>query len=161
MVVQCKTLINFRLHYGAVNCGGIGFGEVLDRLVLAKSKSRQPEKSLSCRVLRKVTDDTIGRRLRRKMTNFDAIIMRVNDSSNAYILDPTFEMKYFISPEYRKSKERFVNTKDISGHTALHVAAFNNNIKGVKMLLKYGACPFIKNKEERVTFTANNSFLLI
>lgn len=95
------------------------------------------------------------------MTNYDMMIIRVNDSSNAYILDTSFESRYFISSEYKKTKQSFINAKDSDGHTALHVVAFNNNVKGVKMLLKYGGCPFIKDLQERVFFIPYFSSLLI
>jgi ankyrin repeat protein len=139
------------LHYGAVHGGSREFSGILDRFLLVKRE----EKNVSCKILRKVSGGMTCKRLRRKMTNYDAIIMRINDSSNAYTLDSSFEMKYFASLEYKKSKESFINARDNSGHTALHVAAFNNNIKGVKMLLRYNACPFIKDLQESVTVNFN------
>eukprot|EP00826_Nyctotherus_ovalis_P039509 TRINITY_DN3806_c0_g2_i4.p1 TRINITY_DN3806_c0_g2~~TRINITY_DN3806_c0_g2_i4.p1 ORF type:complete len:102 (-),score=15.17 TRINITY_DN3806_c0_g2_i4:333-638(-) len=95
------------------------------------------------------------------MTNFDAIIQRMNDASNAYVLDSSFEMRYFVSPEYKKSQQNFVNVKDNNGHTALHVAAFSNNMRGVKVFLEYGGCPFMKDMQDKVSSNVYSSYLLI
>lgn len=124
---------------------------MLDRLLAEKNPSRKEAKPFSNDALPKATGELTRKNLRRKMTNFDAIIQRMNDASNAYVLDSSFEMRYFVSPEYKKSQQSFVNAKDNNGHTALHVAAFSNNMRGVKVLLKYGGCPFMKDMQDKVS----------
>ena len=37
-------------------------------------------------------------------------------------------------------------TKGDEGFTALHFASFHGNLKAIKLLIKYGADPTIKNK---------------
>ncbi|BET36732.1 ankyrin repeat domain-containing protein [Wolbachia pipientis] len=51
------------------------------------------------------------------------------------------------TPEYFY---RLINFRDQSGNTLLHQAVISNNTDAIEALLKYGASPLIKNKEEKI-----------
>ncbi len=53
----------------------------------------------------------------------------------------------FVTPQYFY---RLINFRDQSGNTLLHQAVINNNTDAIEALLKYGASPLIKNKEEKI-----------
>ena len=67
-----------------------------------------------------------------------------------YSLNKSFENAYTSSIEYKKLLGSFMNTKDNNGQTALHIAASNNNLEGIKTLIEYGASLFIRDVNGKV-----------
>jgi len=56
------------------------------------------------------------------------------------------------------SKGANVNSEDISGRTALHIAAFANHLECVKILLYELADPFKRNKDGKLAFDLTNDY---
>ncbi|WP_264684909.1 MULTISPECIES: ankyrin repeat domain-containing protein [unclassified Wolbachia] len=53
----------------------------------------------------------------------------------------------FATPQYFY---KLINFQDQNGNTLLHQAVISNNTEAIEALLKYGASPLIKNKEEKI-----------
>ncbi|WP_254229285.1 ankyrin repeat domain-containing protein [Wolbachia pipientis] len=58
---------------------------------------------------------------------------------NGIIITPTLE-----------ELASLINYQDTKGNTLLHQAVISNNTDAIEALLKYGASPLIKNKEEKI-----------
>jgi len=67
-----------------------------------------------------------------------------------YSLSKSFENAYASSIEYKKLLGSFMNTKDNKGQTALHIAASNNNLEGIKTLIGYGVPLFMRDRNGKV-----------
>lgn len=53
----------------------------------------------------------------------------------------------FVTPQYFY---KLINFRDQNGNTLLHQAVISNNTEAIEALLKHGANPLLKNKEEKI-----------